>query len=175
MPRVTLRRSAPRLIAFCPSQEKFDAAVGVGMRVDREVQIAEIRINASRSRSCRAFAAGTDESTHIQRGTVEIGKRNADIQTWYRDRIAGADVFPKQPTAIVLSGVVFDASPILMHDQIFAKVRDGPVHLEIFPAIMAFCGRRKDFDDEQRVENHIPLVACELRIAAKHTAVRVRV
>ena len=76
------------------------------------------------------------------RGRVEVGKKDLDIQTRNGNRTARAHMFPKQPTAVVLFGVVLHMLPVLMHDQVFAQSFDGPVKLKFFPAIVALGGGR---------------------------------
>lgn len=84
------------------------------------------------------------------------------------NRALCARMIPQQPTSIVLFKIMFDVPTVLMHDQVFLKARDRPVKLKLLPAIVAFGRRRKHFHDQQRIENHILLIAEGFDLAADH-------
>jgi len=84
-------------------------------------------------------------------------------------------VLPKQPAAILLFGVMLYVTPVLMNDQVFAKTLDCPVKFELLATIIAFGRGRQNFDDQQRIDNAVLLVAGKLQVAANNAAVRVSI
>ena len=91
----------------------------------------------------------------------------------YGSSVAG--MLAEEPTAVILPGVVLYATAVLMHDQVFAKAGDGPVELELLAAIVAFSRGRKNFDDEQRIQNVVLLVAGQLRFTTNDAAIGVSI
>jgi len=77
----------------------------------------------------------------------------------------------KQPTAVVLLGVVLDVTAVLMDEQVFTEAVNGPVKFELLAAIVVFGGGRKNFDDEERIENVVLLVSKQLGFAPNDAAI----
>lgn len=77
----------------------------------------------------------------------------------------------KHPTAVILPRIVLDPTTVLMHEQVFAKTPNAPVECELLTAIITFGRRRKNLDNEHRIQNVVLLIAGKLRFAANNAAI----
>src|ERR1700722_10152812 len=123
------------------------------------------------------FPASQSESSACaashQRRIIQITQRTLDAQAANRD--GPIRVIAQHPTTVILLRIMLHVTLILVNDQVFAETRNRPVKFKLLPAIVPFSRRRKYLDDQQRIKNHILLIAEKLEFSANHGAIGVSV
>ncbi|MDQ1469985.1 MAG: hypothetical protein QOJ99_1465 [Bryobacterales bacterium] len=71
----------------------------------------------------------------------------------------------QEPAAIRLPRKQFGADPLGSKQQIFVERWDGPVVLESPPPVIGLGRRRKDFNNQPRIQKRVTLIVKELRFA----------